>query len=155
MSFYENSTNIEEKRNAKIKEIKKNNFTLDINIKDIFNNSKIELEEINLIKSLGRTWYKCPNGHPYTVGECGRPMEESVCPECHSRIGGLDHNLDERNTEINFDNNIINNHNNINGNILLNQDDQAYADMNINNEHQMDPEVEEAIRDNPEMNEYN
>ncbi|KAM3672048.1 LOW QUALITY PROTEIN: E3 ubiquitin-protein ligase RNF213-like [Ammospiza maritima maritima] len=36
-------------------------------------------------------WYECPNGHPCTVGECGRPMEKSRCPECHVIIGGRNH----------------------------------------------------------------
>ncbi|NWZ10455.1 RN213 ligase, partial [Agelaius phoeniceus] len=36
-------------------------------------------------------WYECPNGHPCTVGECGRPMERSLCPECHVLIGGRNH----------------------------------------------------------------
>ncbi|NWI95929.1 RN213 ligase, partial [Pitta sordida] len=33
----------------------------------------------------------CPNGHPCTVGECGRPMEMSSCPDCHAPIGGIEH----------------------------------------------------------------
>ncbi|XP_069477992.1 NFX1-type zinc finger-containing protein 1-like isoform X2 [Ambystoma mexicanum] len=37
-------------------------------------------------------WYSCPRGHLYTVGECGRPMEESSCPECGAAIGGQNHN---------------------------------------------------------------
>ena len=36
-------------------------------------------------------WYYCVNGHPFTVGECGMPMETSRCPQCGSTIGGLDH----------------------------------------------------------------
>ncbi|XP_041331793.1 E3 ubiquitin-protein ligase RNF213-like, partial [Pyrgilauda ruficollis] len=36
-------------------------------------------------------WYECANGHPCTVGECGRPMEKSRCPECHVPIGGRNH----------------------------------------------------------------
>jgi hypothetical protein len=36
-------------------------------------------------------WYRCVNGHPFTIGECGRPMEEARCPECGSPIGGDDH----------------------------------------------------------------
>ncbi|XP_073689267.1 E3 ubiquitin-protein ligase rnf213-alpha [Garra rufa] len=37
-------------------------------------------------------WYFCPNGHPCTVGECGRPMEVGHCPDCNAPIGGIDHN---------------------------------------------------------------
>ncbi|KAM7035519.1 E3 ubiquitin-protein ligase RNF213 [Acridotheres tristis] len=36
-------------------------------------------------------WYVCPNGHPCTVGECGRPMETSLCPDCRVIIGGTNH----------------------------------------------------------------
>ncbi|XP_048346006.1 E3 ubiquitin-protein ligase RNF213-like isoform X2 [Sphaerodactylus townsendi] len=36
-------------------------------------------------------WYTCPNGHPCTVGECGRPMERSRCVDCGVEIGGSDH----------------------------------------------------------------
>ncbi|XP_074397014.1 E3 ubiquitin-protein ligase RNF213 isoform X2 [Zonotrichia albicollis] len=39
----------------------------------------------------GLHWYECPKGHPCTVGECGRPMEKSRCPECHVIIGGRNH----------------------------------------------------------------
>lgn len=36
-------------------------------------------------------WYVCRNNHPFSVGECGRPMRESVCPQCGERIGGRQH----------------------------------------------------------------
>ncbi|TKA27365.1 hypothetical protein B0A50_04977 [Salinomyces thailandicus] len=36
-------------------------------------------------------WYRCENGHPFTIGECGMPMETARCPQCNSRIGGLSH----------------------------------------------------------------
>ncbi|RCI12169.1 hypothetical protein L249_0774 [Ophiocordyceps polyrhachis-furcata BCC 54312] len=36
-------------------------------------------------------WYRCANGHPFTVGECGMPMEEAACPECGAAVGGLGH----------------------------------------------------------------
>ncbi|XP_061866845.1 E3 ubiquitin-protein ligase RNF213 isoform X2 [Colius striatus] len=36
-------------------------------------------------------WYTCPNGHPCTVGECGRPMETSQCVDCGAQIGGKQH----------------------------------------------------------------
>ncbi|KAM6317270.1 E3 ubiquitin-protein ligase RNF213 isoform 4-T4 [Podargus strigoides] len=36
-------------------------------------------------------WYKCPNGHPCTVGECGRPMQTSRCVDCGAQVGGLHH----------------------------------------------------------------
>lgn len=33
-------------------------------------------------------WYNCENGHPFTVGECGMPMQQARCPQCGSPIGG-------------------------------------------------------------------
>ncbi|XP_074967750.1 E3 ubiquitin-protein ligase RNF213 [Phalacrocorax aristotelis] len=36
-------------------------------------------------------WYKCPNGHPCTVGECGRPMEIGRCLDCGAKVGGQQH----------------------------------------------------------------
>lgn len=42
---------------------------------------------------LGATgrWYNCQNGHPFTVGNCGMPMELARCPICGEAIGGRDH----------------------------------------------------------------
>ncbi|XP_026908049.2 E3 ubiquitin-protein ligase RNF213 isoform X1 [Acinonyx jubatus] len=39
----------------------------------------------------GVHWYMCPNGHPCSVGECGRPMEQSHCVDCGAVIGGINH----------------------------------------------------------------
>ncbi|XP_057716646.1 E3 ubiquitin-protein ligase rnf213-alpha-like isoform X2 [Corythoichthys intestinalis] len=36
-------------------------------------------------------WYKCPNGHPCLVGECGLPMETQRCLDCNAPIGGVQH----------------------------------------------------------------
>jgi hypothetical protein len=36
-------------------------------------------------------WYTCENGYPFTVGECGMPMKVARCPECCTRVGGIDH----------------------------------------------------------------
>lgn len=36
-------------------------------------------------------WYTCLNNHPFTVGECGMPMEQARCPECGAPVGGLSH----------------------------------------------------------------
>ncbi|KAM8845445.1 E3 ubiquitin-protein ligase rnf213-alpha-like isoform 2-T2 [Spinachia spinachia] len=36
-------------------------------------------------------WYYCPNGHPCTIGECGQPMEKSICLDCRVEIGGIEH----------------------------------------------------------------
>ena len=156
INLLEKNDSYEEKINEKIDKLKKSNFSSDINLKDLYHKSEFEFEfeEIELLNTFG-TWYKCPNGHYYMVTECGRPTQESECPECHSRIGGLNHILDEHNTRINLYGNSSNFHNDRIRNILLDQDDEVYNDMNNNNDHPMDPEVEEAIRNNPEMSEYN
>nr|XP_056704626.1 E3 ubiquitin-protein ligase RNF213 [Euleptes europaea] len=39
----------------------------------------------------GLHWYTCPNGHPCTIGECGRPMQRGVCVDCGAQIGGDNH----------------------------------------------------------------
>ncbi|XP_071620775.1 E3 ubiquitin-protein ligase RNF213 isoform X1 [Heliangelus exortis] len=39
----------------------------------------------------GLQWYICPNGHPCTVGECGRPMEIGHCLDCGVAVGGQGH----------------------------------------------------------------
>lgn len=36
-------------------------------------------------------WYTCVNGHPFTVGECGMPMEQARCSECGAAVGGQNH----------------------------------------------------------------
>jgi hypothetical protein len=36
-------------------------------------------------------WYRCENGHPFTVGECGMPMQTARCPQCDAPIGGRSH----------------------------------------------------------------
>ena len=36
-------------------------------------------------------WYYCANGHPFTVGECGMPMEMARCPQCGATVGGTNH----------------------------------------------------------------
>ncbi|WEW60086.1 hypothetical protein PRK78_005570 [Emydomyces testavorans] len=38
-------------------------------------------------------WYYCANGHPFTIGECGMPMEEAMCPQCGSLVGGRQHEI--------------------------------------------------------------
>ncbi|XP_062071742.1 E3 ubiquitin-protein ligase RNF213 isoform X3 [Lepus europaeus] len=39
----------------------------------------------------GLQWYTCPNGHPCSVGECGKPMEQSQCVDCGAQVGGINH----------------------------------------------------------------
>ncbi|XP_068161093.1 E3 ubiquitin-protein ligase rnf213-beta isoform X2 [Antennarius striatus] len=35
--------------------------------------------------------YYCNNGHPIFVGECGRPVHVSKCPDCGVPVGGYNH----------------------------------------------------------------
>jgi hypothetical protein len=42
--------------------------------------------------------YQCPNGHMYMIGECGRAMQRSRCPECGSTVGGASHQLESSNS---------------------------------------------------------
>ena len=44
--------------------------------------------------------YTCPNGHIYTIGDCGRPWSKGTCIECGSLIGGLSHKLETGNVKI-------------------------------------------------------
>ena len=36
-------------------------------------------------------WYYCANGHPFTVGECGMPMQLARCYHCGAGVGGQSH----------------------------------------------------------------
>lgn len=47
-------------------------------------------------------WYKCPNGHLYTIGECGGAMQKAKCPECRADIGGQNHQLTQGNAHGNL-----------------------------------------------------
>eukprot|EP00899_Mesostigma_viride_P019108 jgi/Mesvir1/27199/Mv07045-RA.2 len=42
-------------------------------------------------------WYRCPNGHPYAIGDCGGAMVEARCPVCGAGIGGQQHRLRDDN----------------------------------------------------------
>jgi len=43
--------------------------------------------------------YRCPNGHPYVIGDCGGATQAASCPECGARIGGTGHQLTSGNTQ--------------------------------------------------------
>lgn len=42
-------------------------------------------------------WFKCGNGHLYTIGDCTKPATTSVCPTCGGKIGGTAYVLVEGN----------------------------------------------------------
>jgi hypothetical protein len=136
-------------------EIIKGNFSIKLDLKDLYEKD-INIKAIDLLRTLGTTWYKCPNGHLYVVGDCGMPMEESSCPECKKVIGGTNHIPAAQNRAIN---NILNINNNRFAHNLLNQDQDAMNIMNQqhhrNQEHHMDEDIIELINNHPEMNEYN
>ena len=49
-----------------------------------------------IVKAMGFKqghWYKCPNGHPYTIADCGGAVHLARCPECNATIGGEQHRL--------------------------------------------------------------
>jgi len=54
-------------------------------------------EKQSIVKAMGFAhrghFYRCPNGHPYVITECGGAMQASVCPECGADIGGGNHRL--------------------------------------------------------------
>jgi rubrerythrin len=55
-----------------------------------------EDERVMIVKAMGLSqghWYKCPNGHCYAIGDCGGANQESKCPVCKAKIGGLSHTL--------------------------------------------------------------
>ncbi|CAL8264028.1 unnamed protein product [Arctogadus glacialis] len=49
--------------------------------------------EIHQLLSKGQRMqkYRCPNGHIIFVGECGKPVEVSNCPDCRVQVGGQKH----------------------------------------------------------------
>lgn len=50
-----------------------------------------ETEEVMELVSRDASWYCCPKGHYYWVGNCGNPTETGKCIECQANIGGIDH----------------------------------------------------------------
>ena len=39
-------------------------------------------------------FYKCANGHPYVIDNCGGATQVSTCPECGVQIGGTNLRVD-------------------------------------------------------------
>ena len=60
---------------------------------------------IKAIHAKPGSWYKCPKGHYYQIGECGGAMQEAMCPDCGAAIGGSRHRLRDDNAHASeFDN---------------------------------------------------
>jgi hypothetical protein len=51
------------------------------------------------------TFYTCPNGHPYVLFDCGRPMNQYKCKVCNESIGGTNHNLLQTNRRMDINDN--------------------------------------------------
>ena len=47
-------------------------------------------------------WFQCPNGHIFSIGQCGGAMQTSRCNECGEAIGGGDHALLSTNRQATF-----------------------------------------------------
>ena len=85
-----------------LRRLKMTNFNIE-NIQNYVNLINDDYKTIEMLKSLGTAWYRCPNGHFYVVGECGGPMQNAICPECHERIGGQGHIPNRGNQRVNVE----------------------------------------------------
>ena len=50
-----------------------------------------------------RAWYTCPNGHRYSIGNCGKAMTKARCIECGAEIGGQSHKLNSDNRALGYE----------------------------------------------------
>ncbi|KAI0420848.1 hypothetical protein F5X98DRAFT_330813, partial [Xylaria grammica] len=71
-------------------------------LRDAIFYTEVSAEEMRAVyKAMAREfsgtghWYTCANGHPFTIGECGMPMEQARCPECGASVGGQNHSAVE------------------------------------------------------------
>ncbi|KAK4872928.1 hypothetical protein RN001_014957 [Aquatica leii] len=65
---------------------------------------KIELDEVIRAMNLPKGhWYQCPNGHLYTIGECGGARQTGKCIDCSEGIGGTNHTLLPNNSHSSVD----------------------------------------------------
>ncbi|CAG9770858.1 unnamed protein product [Ceutorhynchus assimilis] len=53
---------------------------------------KERLEIVQALNFRQGHWYKCPNGHPYVIDDCGGANQISTCI-CGEKIGGTNHHL--------------------------------------------------------------
>ena len=71
----------------KIKDIYISNFSSNLDLKDIFkeNNEKINIEIVNLNMSFESKWYKCKNGHYYSISKYDLISKKHKCLKCEQR----------------------------------------------------------------------
>jgi len=55
---------------------------------ELYLNSNLMYETHHLIPAHRGHWFTCPNGHIFSIGECGGAMQQSRCNECGEMIGG-------------------------------------------------------------------
>ncbi|XP_031561517.1 E3 ubiquitin-protein ligase RNF213-like [Actinia tenebrosa] len=67
------------------------------------------------------TWHVCPEGHRYSIGDCGKANQKSVCPECKSDIGGTGYKLLQGNAPLTDQNADRSNRGHILGNVNMDQ----------------------------------
>ena len=56
-----------------------------------------DYEVLKQLRAENNIAYTCKNGHYYTIANCQRPVIESTCPTCKTKIGGISHKLSEGN----------------------------------------------------------
>ena len=76
-------------------------------IRERYGLNKPTMEEIKtIVAALGSkkgSWYECPNGHFYNIGECGGAMQTGRCIECKAEVGGTNHRLLQNNRHSSID----------------------------------------------------
>eukprot|EP00835_Amoeboradix_gromovi_P004905 NODE_416_length_9017_cov_0.133326.p1 type:complete len:1886 gc:universal NODE_416_length_9017_cov_0.133326:185-5842(+) len=119
------------KKEIQLIQLKFNNYAIEMPEKKVFINEKSQsLIECSLavtsieqgsyafilksvVKAMEREngrpliFYECPNGHLYTIGECGMAMEESICPTCGATIGGAHHSSATGNRQVGQANQVL------------------------------------------------
>ncbi|CAB4491510.1 P-loop containing nucleoside triphosphate hydrolase protein [Rhizophagus irregularis] len=67
--------------------------------KTILRSEKLEIFRAMNVELQGSGhWYQCPNGHTYTIANCGLANQASSCPECGANVGGINYNLSAGNS---------------------------------------------------------
>ena len=109
-------------------------------------------EFMNTLRNIGTSWYQCPNGHAYVIGECGLAMVESICPECGERIGGKDHKLLDTNKLVDFDKDIKNNINISPVKIIKNENKENNENDNDNKKDIINEEKKDEVKKDKKIN---